>query len=588
MFSYYAFTKDIRQKFMNLSIKSKIILIFILFMAGYFIVTSILYSRVMDIEKTKQLREGTSQSIDLVKSNISANIDNINNVSKLIISDSFVRQYLTSDDNSSMYRRAVYQKLTQLYVTFPFIDSIYVYRFNGTNVNASRSATRSLITDINTAPWYAEAMTLQGKYLINVNADGTIISNTGKNNVSMIRIIYDVEKIVPTGILVINISQDFFSPTIEQIKQKYGTSFVLLDKDNKPIIKDKKSELISLPRNIASYSKGLIETLNGGKYFVLYSEIPQFDWKIVSYTPINTINQTVNTLSLVLLLLIISTIIVFLSASFFTANLVTAPINKLITAMEGVKKGYFKHVNIPTGNDEIGELKKTYNLMVKEIEKMIVREVETEKQKRKFELDILNEQIKPHFLYNTLDSIGYLALSQNNKDVFGALNALGQFYKSSLNKGNDLISLEAEVSMIKNYLTLQKLRYGSLVNDTYHLAESTLKIPILKNSLQPLVENSIYHGIKPSGEPGNILITSIIKNNRLYISVEDDGLGMSKEQIQHIQADYLDENKASFGLRGTIARLKIHYGVDDIYEVTSEPFKGAKITLKVPIQEETQ
>ena len=585
MLSYQQFISGLRERFMNLSIKSKIILIFVLFMLGYFIVTSILYTRILGSERTKQLREGANQSIDLMKSNIAANIDNINNVSKLVISDASVRQYLTSSDSTSMYRRPVYQKLTQLYVTFPFIDSIYVYRFNGTNVNASRTVTTSLVGDIKYAPWYDQVVALEGKYLININAEGTLIPNNGKNNVSMIRMVYDVEKIVPIGILVINISQDFFSSIIEEIKAKYGTSFVLLDTVNNPIIKEKGVEPITLSKNLTSYQEGGLETIRGSKYFVLYSEMPQFTWKIISYTPINTINGSVNTFSLILMLLTAATIIVFLTASFFTANLVTAPINKLIHAMEGVKKGYFKRVSILTGNDEIGELKKTYNLMVEEIEKMIIREVETEKQKRKFELDILNEQIKPHFLYNTLDSIGYLALSQNNKDVFNAINALGQFYKSSLNKGNELISLEAEVTMIKNYLTLQKLRYGNLVNDTYHLAENTLKIPILKNSLQPLVENSIYHGIKPSGEPGNIIITSILKEHILYICVEDDGLGMTPEQIQHIQAAYLEENLASFGLRGTIARLKIHYGKEEIYEVTSELFKGTKIILKIPIQE---
>jgi len=554
-------------------------------MMGYFIITSVLYNRILNSEKTKQLREGANQSIVLMKSNISSNIENINNVSKLIISDSYVRQYLTSHDDSSKFRRPVYQTLTQLYVTFPFIDSIFVYRFNGSNVNACRSVTTSFIDDIESAAWYHDAVALKGKYLISINASGTLIPNTGKNNISMIRIIYDVERIVPIGILVINISQNFFSSIIEPIKLKYGTSFVLLDNTNNPIIKDKDAVPITLSHNISNYSNGMIETLNDNKYFVLYSGIPQYNWKIVSYTPISTINGIVNTLSSMLIFLIISTIFVFLTASFFTANLVTAPINKLIAAMDGVKKGHFKRVSILTGNDEIGELKKTYNLMVEEIEKMIIREVATEKQKRKFELDILNEQIKPHFLYNTLDSIAYLALSNNNKDVYHAINALGQFYKSSLNKGNELLTLEAEVTMIKNYLTLQKLRYGTLFIDSYHLAPDTLTIPILKNSLQPLVENCIYHGIKPSGESGNIIITSTRDDDLLYITVEDDGLGMSAEQIRHIESKYLDENLTSFGLRGTIARLKLYYGTEDIYRVTSEPFKGAKIILKIPIKE---
>ncbi|WP_070000386.1 sensor histidine kinase [Cellulosilyticum sp. I15G10I2] len=588
MFTYNVLINRIKQKFMDASIKTKIILIFTAFMIGYVIITSILYVQVLDTQRTKQLHQSAYQSIDLMKSNIDSNIETINNVSKLIISDSNVRKYLTSYDNSLAYRRPVYQTLTQLYVTFPFIDSIFVYRFSGANVNASRSVTFSLVDNIRFAPWYEEVLALEGKYLININAGGTLIPNTGKNNISMIRILYDVEKLVPIGLLVINISQDFFSPIIEETKLKYGTSFVLLDANDEPIIKDKDSTPINLPRTINSYFSGIVEKIDGAKFFILSSEIPKYNWKIISYTPLDTMNGTINTLSFILVILLVCTITIFLSASFFAANFAISPINKLIAAMEGVKQGRFKRVNILTGNDELGELKNTYNLMVKEIEKMIIREVDTEKQKRKFELDILNEQIKPHFLYNTLDSIAYLALSRNNKDVYSAINALGQFYKFSLNKGNELITLEAEVTMIKNYLTLQKLRYGTLFNDSYALAEDTLKIPILKNSLQPLVENCIYHGIKPSGEPGNILITSNLIKNTLYITVEDDGLGMSPEEIQHIQSEYLEENLMSFGLRGTIARLKIHYGTNDIYEVTSERFKGSTVTLKIPVKEEIE
>ncbi len=402
----------------------------------------------------------------------------------------------------------------------------------------------------------------------------------------MIRVVYDFDKLVPIGILIINITEDFFSPIIEETKQKYNTSFILLDDNENPIIiGNKKDPIISSLKE--EYKHGIIETIDGVEYYVLSSSLDDYNWKLVSYTPIETINQNINPFNSFLILLISVTVIVYLIASLFTAHYVTQPISKLITAMQGVKKGHFKPVTILTGQDEIGELKDTYNLMIEEIEKMIIKEVSTEKQKRKLALSILNEQIKPHFLYNTLDSISYLALSHNNKEVYDAIHALGQFYKESLNKGNAMTTFEAEITMIKNYLTLQKLRYHTLINDTYQLEEETLKIPILKNTLQPLVENCIYHGIKPSGEPGNINISSRLENNRLYIYIEDDGLGMTKETLLSLQTDSIDDNIKSFGLRGTIARLRIHYGVDDIYEVKSERFKGTQIILKLPVQEVT-
>ncbi|PHV69347.1 histidine kinase [Sporanaerobium hydrogeniformans] len=578
-------TKKLQRFFLNLSIKFKIIFIFTVFIFIYAIAASLLYTKVFNTQKITQLRQSSFQSIDLMKSSIDANIETINNVSKLIISDPSINNYLKTAATPIALRKKATQTLTNLYVTFPFIDSIYIYHFDGSNINASQSVTYSLIDELQAAPWYKKVISLKGSYFITINAQNTLLPNTRKNNISLMRVVYDINDILPIGILVINISQDFFSPIIEEVQAKYGSSFVLIDGNNNPIIKTKEPLEMFLSKPYEAYSEGTIEKMNGSKYFVLASSLPQYDWKIISYTALNPLNNTLNAFMSTLILLALITIIIFLSASLFTANLVTWPIKNLITCMQGVKKGHFKPVDIAVGNDEIGELKATYNIMIHEIEKMIKHEVQIEKQKRKYELDILNEQIKPHFLYNTLDSIGYLILSNNNKDAYTAVNALGQFYKSSLNKGKETHTLKEEILIIKNYLIIQKFRYGSILADSYDLSPETLSLPILKNSLQPLVENCIYHGIKPSGEPGNILITSSIKENKLYITVEDDGLGMTKEKMQHLEAETLDRNTASFGLRGTISRLKIYYESNDVYDIISEPFKGTVIILKIPIKE---
>ncbi len=540
---------------------------------------------VMNSQKVNQLHEGALQSIDIMKSNIESNIDSINNISKIIILDPYVREYLKSSQHNMPYRSVLNQRFTQLYVIFPFMESIFIYDFDNNSINTSREVTFSSIEKIQDTPWFKEVVDAKGKYLININAGGTLRSTSGKNTISMIRILYDIEDITPIGLLIINTSQDFFLFNTKDTQSKYGTSFILLDESENVIIKNSQHNDFSLAGDAFDYKAGKIQKINGHKYFVLSSEIPQYNWTIVSYTPINIFSQTTHAFNVLLIILIIFSVIVFIISSFFTAKVVTTPIKKLIHSMVGARRGIFETVNIPTGNDEIGELKDTYNIMVIEIKKMIENEIKSEKQKRKFELDILNEQINPHFLYNTLDSIGYLALSNNNLEVYQAILSLGQFYKISLNKGNEILLFEQEIKMTQEYLSLQKLRYGNIICDQYDLCPNTLNIPILKNTLQPLVENCINHGIKPSGEIGTIIIRSKIKNNLLYVTVTDDGLGMSPDQITYITSDYLDENTASFGLRGTIARLKLYYGTTDLYEIQSKPFEGTSITLKIPIKE---
>ena len=154
----------------------------------------------------------------------------------------------------------------------------------------------------------------------------------------MIRVVYDFDKLVPIGILIINITEDFFSPIIEETKQKYNTSFILLDDNENPIIiGNKKDPIISSLKE--EYKHGIIETIDGVEYYVLSSSLDDYNWKLVSYTPIETINQNINPFNSFLMLLISVTVIVYLIASLFTAHYVTQPISKLITAMQGVKKG---------------------------------------------------------------------------------------------------------------------------------------------------------------------------------------------------------------------------------------------------------
>ena len=483
------------------------ILVFTSFLIVYIIVGTTASLYVMNSQRTNQLHESALQSIEIVKSNIESNIDSINNVSKIIILNPYVRQYLKSPYNNISYRSILYQKFTQLYVVFPFIESIFIYDFDSNGVNASREVTFSSIEKIQDTPWFKEVVNAKGKYLININAGGTLNLNSGKNTISMIRILYDLDDITPIGLLIINTSQDFFSFTTKDDQSKYATSFILLDESENLITKNSHQDNFSLIESASDYKVGKICKINGHKYFVLSSKIPQHKWTIVSYTPINIFGQTTRTFKVLLIILILCSAIVFIVSSFFTAKVVTTPIKKLIYSMVGVRKGIFETVHITTGNDEIGELKNTYNIMI------------------------------------------------------------------------------IEIKMTQEYLSLQKLRYGDIIHDQYNLSLNTLKIPILKNTLQPLVENCINHGIKPSGETGTIVISSRIKNNLLYVTVADDGLGMSADKIALIEADFLDENTASFGLRGTVARLKLYYGTSNLYEIQSKPFAGTSITLKIPIIE---
>ncbi len=144
------------------------------------------------------------------------------------------------------------------------------------------------------------------------------------------------------------------------------------------------------------------------------------------------------------------------------------------------------------------------------------------------------------------------------------MHSLGRYYSISLNKGAETVPLCDEIQLVQNYLSLQKLRYGAMIEDHYNISEDTGELHVLRNILQPLVENSIYHGIKPSGEPGSIFIEAHREDGCLVLAVRDNGMGMTEEEQGRLSADILNQNLHSFGVRGTIKRAKLFCNRTDI------------------------
>ncbi|MHB8062486.1 MAG: sensor histidine kinase [Ruminiclostridium sp.] len=576
----------VKQIFMDCSIRYKMLIVFTAFMLFYVGISAVIYITIINRETTSQVRQRSYETTELIKTNIYTLIENANNVSNILTTNSLVRSYLENQYPTLANSKQVNEVLTNIHITFPNIDSIYLYDLYGSSIRTTKYLTLSSVEDARSAPWFNEIYKLEGKYKISINAENTFKSTSGKNLISVMRILNDIDSLKPIGVLILNISQDSISDIVDQTSQNGAASFILLDENDNPVIKKDSSYEVYKPYFSGMSGTEGIVTINNEKKFIYKLLIEDLGWKIINCSSLSYSSPQTRALNIVSIILIGVTILIFILASIFTANLITSPVKKLINSMQGVTKGVFKRVSYNTGNDEIGELKNNYNIMIMEINELIIKLVDEEKQKRRFELDVLNEQIKPHFLYNTLDNIAFLALSDNNQTLYNAVNALGSFCRISLSKGSEVISLGDEITLIKNYLALQKLRYGEMITDEYDIDPNTLEIKILKNILQPLVENSIYHGIRPSGEPGLISTSARIEGQYLLLTVKDTGLGMEETEIHSINDENLAKNRASFGLRGTIQRLKIHYGTNNLYKVESQKYLGTKITLKIPIEGE--
>ena len=213
---------------------------------------------------------------------------------------------------------------------------------------------------------------------------------------------------------------------------------------------------------------------------------------------------------------------------------ITKPIRSLRDSMRKVQNGQFDtHVEVITEN-EIGSLGRSFNLMTSEIQALMEQNVYEQKQKRKSELKALQAQINPHFLYNTLNSVSSLIKMNCPDEAFIMIQAIGTFYRTSLSDGKTLIPLEQEITNIENYIKIQKVRYGNKIEYEIDIENEILQEWIVKLTLQPLIENSIYHGIKEMRGKGIIRIKGWKEKNKVFIQVSDNGLGIPEEKLEEL------------------------------------------------------
>ena len=286
----------------------------------------------------------------------------------------------------------------------------------------------------------------------------------------------------------------------------------------------------------------------------------------------------------------ITVIIAAFSAGTFITRNITTPVFELTRAMEkNREEGKLERVSVVSVDNEIGMLEEGYNNMIDHVNDLIKRLIENEKILQKSEMRVLHEQIKPHFLYNSLETIGFLAMDAGAEEVHAALETLGSFYRNFLSKGDREIPLKREICIVQDYLSLQKLRYGDILQDEYDIAKDTENCVIPKLILQPLVENSIYHGIRLKGEEGIIKITSWMEEGVLHISVRDTGVGMTQEQIEQVlrkrnenEMEISSDPSESFGLWGTIERIRCFCDEDDVVKIRSEEGEYTEVEFVIP------
>ena len=263
---------------------------------------------------------------------------------------------------------------------------------------------------------------------------------------------------------------------------------------------------------------------------------------------------------------------------------ISVPINALAENLRRLSEGDFSARSKNQGANEIDVLSDSFNRMVRKLEVLMEQLQENTRTREQLELRLLQEQINPHFLYNTLELIVWLAESGDKETVIHVVQSLSNFFRVVLSQGRAVVSVAEELACIKSYLYIQQIRYSDILRYEVDADEDTLNLSILKLTLQPLVENALYHGIKTRRGGGVIRVSVCREGEGLRLTVADNGSGMEPEQLERLRTAVSGgkTNATGFGLMNVQKRVQLEYGAVYGLEIDSAPGQGTTVTLHLP------
>ncbi|MFT3890920.1 MAG: sensor histidine kinase [Anaerolineales bacterium] len=296
---------------------------------------------------------------------------------------------------------------------------------------------------------------------------------------------------------------------------------------------------------------------------------------------------------------ILSIILVFSSVAFSVlaawslSKSIYTPIKKLHDVTTTITRNDLQALMTSDNVDEITELGMSFNIMIGKIRELLDSKIKEQENLKKAELRALQAQINPHFLYNTLDTIIWMAESKKTDDVVKIVTALSSFFRISLSKGMDWITIGEELERIRSYLIIQQMRYRDILKFRIEADENVMENTILKLILQPLVENALYHGIKNKRQGGTIIVRAKRKgNDEVQLEVEDNGIGFTPTKLAQLRAELEDESgdiklESGFGIGNVNKRIRLYYGKPYGVFIESEYTTGTRVTLVIPAKLET-
>ncbi len=506
----------------------------------------------------------------------------------LRVSDSIGTYFKRSGERESAYAR---EYLNTILATREDILNIYLVTTDGTILSNDPDAVIKDTANPLEQSYYKDAVATK-ELVISESHIQNIALGKYPWVVTCSRAVYNGDELL--GVILIDLNFSLIEDMVSRIViGDKGYLFIIDSSGN--IIYHPKLELIysgikEEPIELLLQSeKTMVDAVDGTQAVqFLVTDSEYSDWKVIGKIYNQDLNSYSKTLRDFFVILILVTLVISLILAAMIAGNILRPVKSLLHGMAKFQGGDLDvQVEVESQN-ELGILTHTFNTMTRRIKSLIDTNKNVERMKRKSELDALQAQINPHFLYNTLDSIVWMGEAGKSEEVVKMTSALSKLFRISISKGQEFITIKQEIEHVESYLIIQKMRYGDKLDYYIDVEPHLLSHRILKIVIQPLVENSIYHGLKKMPGMGTIYISIYQKCNGLgeYICVEirDDGVGMDEEKVKQLRAGKIQSEKKSggVGVHNVDQRIKLYYGEEYGVDIESELFEGTCVKIQLP------
>lgn len=578
--------------FKNLTIRQKFLFIyFILIVIPLCLLTILSYVKTATIIEN-QVTNSAMQVLEQTSSFLSYKMKNVIEISDTVFMNQEIQEVLTRD----MASYTIIQQIDDYKKAGKFItdlqDSRDIYRIRlyvrDGLIYSNEKINFYNLNSIYGTDWYNKMAAYNGRVCWIPTHSFTYLRQGSKNIISASRLIRNYKN---TNEVIGVVSIDILTDSIREILQKANLtkmgSIYLINEDGKVVTYSNEEP----NQNVLGYIKEIISNgpvwekadINGQQSIVAKRGLENTEWNLIAVIPLNEVLHPVYLLrNYMLVLMLIIGAIAYLLANYISDSS-SRRIHYMIRTMKEVQTGKLD-VKVPVDSkDEIGILQENFNYMIEKTNLLVDENYKMGKEVKNVELKALQAQINPHFLYNSLDLINWMAIMQKAQGISTMVNLLAKFYKLSLSKGKNTVSIADEIMHVKTYVQIQNKRFDDRIKFYINVDEEIYNYSILKIILQPLVENSILHGIQEKEDKtGTIEISGVFENDRIVLSVRDDGKGISEDYLRNLLNDDSIDEDHGYGIKNINNRLKLYYGEGCGLTYKSSPGKGTLVEVRIP------